>query len=178
MEIYLIRHGEKKRDKTDPSLTPRGITQAKLLSKRLKKKKFDLVFSSDIQRAKETAEIIINKKKQKILIEKSLNEYRASLLKNDKIKWNNEEKENFKNLKLFLDSLSKKRNKELSILIIAHEITNILILSYLLELSRKNLIRFKQTETGINKLYWLEHFNNWRLQYWNDTNHLKKPDTL
>ena len=43
---------------SDSPLTAQGITQAKELAKKLKNVKFDLIFSSDLLRAKRTAEII------------------------------------------------------------------------------------------------------------------------
>ena len=61
--IYLIRHG--KDDDTvrggwsDASLTDVGITQVRALSKRLKSEiEIGAIFSSDLPRAKETAEIL------------------------------------------------------------------------------------------------------------------------
>ena len=63
MMIYLIRHG--KDDDTvrggwsDASLTDVGITQVRALSKRLKSEiEIGAIFSSDLPRAKETAEIL------------------------------------------------------------------------------------------------------------------------
>lgn len=63
--IYLIRHGrtdwnDKKiiQGHTDISLNLEGQTTAKELAKELKKIKFDKVYSSDLLRAKQTAEII------------------------------------------------------------------------------------------------------------------------
>lgn len=64
--FYLVRHGktlwnEKKllQGQLDSPLTTEGITQAKNLAKKLKGVKFDLVFSSDLLRAKRTAEIVV-----------------------------------------------------------------------------------------------------------------------
>ena len=41
MELIFIRHAEKEKTGEDPYLTKKGIKQAKHLSKRLKKGKFD-----------------------------------------------------------------------------------------------------------------------------------------
>lgn len=66
--IYLVRHGETEwnlkrliQGHSDSPLTKAGIEQAKKVAKNLKKIKFDLVFSSDLLRAKKTAEIIAAK---------------------------------------------------------------------------------------------------------------------
>ncbi len=74
--IYIVRHGEaehnvliKAKKEFDPqlellaNLTSLGISQAKILSKKFKNVKFDAVFSSDMARAKQTAEIIALEKK-------------------------------------------------------------------------------------------------------------------
>ena len=58
MEIIFIRHAEKEETGEDPYLTKKGIKQAKHLSKRLKKDKFNEFYCSDMNRAKQTAEIV------------------------------------------------------------------------------------------------------------------------
>lgn len=63
--FYIARHGETVWNKQnlmqgqkDSLLTKDGIKQAKVLATELKKLKFDHIFSSDLLRAKKTAEII------------------------------------------------------------------------------------------------------------------------
>lgn len=63
--IYLVRHGESEHNvlgyasgHVDPALTERGKEQAAQTRQRLSGVKFDVVYSSDLQRAYETAEII------------------------------------------------------------------------------------------------------------------------
>lgn len=63
--FYLVRHGETDWNKrklaqghTDIPLNSYGVEQAKKLAQNLKNIKFDLVFSSDLMRAKRTSEII------------------------------------------------------------------------------------------------------------------------
>lgn len=57
MNIYLIRHGEKEVTQDDISmkLTPKGIEQANLLGQRLVRENIELIYSSDMVRALETA---------------------------------------------------------------------------------------------------------------------------
>src|SRR6476660_6108194 len=59
--IYLVRHGEYDWD-NDPSplkgLTPRGVQQARLTARRLRSVRATAIYSSDLMRAIETAEII------------------------------------------------------------------------------------------------------------------------
>lgn len=79
--VYIVRHGQTEwnlkkiiQGQTDSPLTDEGIKQAKVLSKKLNKVKFDLVFSSDLMRAKRTAEIIIAEQKLEIATSKLLRE--------------------------------------------------------------------------------------------------------
>src|SRR3989344_2019069 len=63
--IYVVRHGETETNVKgilqgyeSSSLTQRGIEQARELSEKFKIVKFDAVYSSDLERAQKTAEII------------------------------------------------------------------------------------------------------------------------
>jgi broad specificity phosphatase PhoE len=59
MRIFLARHGTAIKKGDDSVLTKEGIKQAKNLAKQLSKIKFDFVFSSDLTRAKQTADEFI-----------------------------------------------------------------------------------------------------------------------
>lgn len=68
--FYIVRHGQSEwnvkgllQGHTDIPLTKTGEQQARQLSIKLKKIKFAMVFSSDLLRAKRTAELIILEKK-------------------------------------------------------------------------------------------------------------------
>lgn len=85
--VYIVRHGETEwnlkriiQGQTDSPLTSTGIQQAKKLSKELQKIKFDLVFSSDLMRAKRTAEIITAERKLEIATSRLLRERRFGKL--------------------------------------------------------------------------------------------------
>jgi len=72
--IYLVRHGEtdwnvKKliQGQKDIPLNEKGRKQAEKLSGKLKKVKFDAIYSSDLKRATETAKIIADKRKLNII---------------------------------------------------------------------------------------------------------------
>jgi len=85
--VYIVRHGETEwnfkkliQGQSDSPLTKEGVKQAKKLSKKLIKVKFDLVFSSDLLRAKRTAEIIIAEQKLEIATSKLLRERRFGKL--------------------------------------------------------------------------------------------------
>lgn len=79
--IYIVRHGETDwniqhliQGSTDTFLNKAGEKQAKILGKRLKDIKFDAVYSSDLARAKRTAEIIVIEKKLAVETTKLLRE--------------------------------------------------------------------------------------------------------
>ena len=67
-KLYLVRHGEsewnalgKVQGQSDTDLNNKGIEQAKEVAERLCKEDIDLIYSSDLKRAYETAEIIGDK---------------------------------------------------------------------------------------------------------------------
>lgn len=80
--IYIVRHGETEYNiqgimqggNVDSPLTANGIKQAESLSKIFKDIEFDLFFSSDLERARKTAEIILGDKNLKVLISPLLRE--------------------------------------------------------------------------------------------------------
>ena len=174
MEITFIRHAEKKETGEDPFLTKKGVKQAEHLAKRLTKDKFDEFYCSDMNRAKQTAKIISKKIGMIYKIEKSLNEFESQTIKEGKSKWSKEEKEHYNKLNSFLKKLIKNPEDNKSILIVAHGITNRMLLSYFLKLNLRTILPFRQSEGGINSVSWAERFKNWRLQIWNDNNHIPK----
>lgn len=79
--FYIVRHGETEwnvmqriQGQLDSPLTKRGLKQAKEIGEKLNHIKFDAIFSSDLLRAKKTAEIINLNKKLEIATTKSLRE--------------------------------------------------------------------------------------------------------
>jgi len=81
--LYIVRHGqtdwnlkEITQGETNVPLNSEGIKQAKTLRKNLKDINFDVVFSSDLLRAKQTAEIISLERKLAIKTAKALRERR------------------------------------------------------------------------------------------------------
>jgi broad specificity phosphatase PhoE len=84
MEIYLIRHGEcfnssqehysSEKQTMDPPLTPIGVEQAKKLGHKIKDKKFDRIYSSDLIRAIETSRIINESIRSETIITKNFRE--------------------------------------------------------------------------------------------------------
>ncbi len=172
MEIYFVRHAEKEKDVEDPWLTERGIKQAKLLAKRLKEEKFTHFYCSDTKRTKQTAEYLVKEIGMKPEIVPCLNEYSSKMLKTDTDEWEEGEAIRYTELLSFLKKISAHASETKKILIIAHGVTNRLIMAALLDINLQNIIRFAQLEATINVAYWVERFGNWRLRYWNDNNYL------
>lgn len=79
--LYIVRHGEtewnvegKLQGHSDSPLTQNGILQAQKLAQELRHINFDQVFTSDLLRAKRTAEIIALEKQLAIQTTKALRE--------------------------------------------------------------------------------------------------------
>ena len=79
--IILIRHGEtdwnvegRYQGQADPPLNHRGIEQARLLAKKLEENGIDLMYSSPLKRAQQTANIICNALKVPLNLEPGLME--------------------------------------------------------------------------------------------------------
>ncbi|MFV0498549.1 MAG: histidine phosphatase family protein [Bacilli bacterium] len=79
--IYLLRHGETDWNRIgriqgikDIPLNKNGLRQAKKMGKYLRKLRIDLIYTSPLKRAKETAEIINEFLNTKIVVSKSLME--------------------------------------------------------------------------------------------------------
>lgn len=65
MKLMMVRHGETEENVKNimqghlpGKLTKKGISQAKKLAKRLKEERFDIIYSSDLQRARDTCQEI------------------------------------------------------------------------------------------------------------------------
>ncbi len=97
MKLFLLRHGEsegnkdnKFRGRTDFPLTNNGREQAYSAGEYLKHKNIDIIFSSPLIRAKETAKIVGNILNKQIIIEESFNNIKLG-------EWEGKTKEFIKN---------------------------------------------------------------------------------
>ncbi|MDD4103800.1 MAG: nucleotidyl transferase AbiEii/AbiGii toxin family protein [Bacilli bacterium] len=85
VEVHVVRHGEDDRGRiggwSDNQLTEIGINQVKELSNIIDDE-YDLIISSDLNRAKETAIILNNKLKNKIQFDERYREVNNGQLKN------------------------------------------------------------------------------------------------
>jgi len=95
-KYFIVRHGDSWRQIKDIAsawpesqplpLTEKGIKQAKSAAKKLAQQKIDLIISSDILRAKETAKIISAATGAKIIYDKRLREFSAGVFNGRKPK--------------------------------------------------------------------------------------------
>jgi len=115
MKIYLVRHGESianakgihQGQKIDTSLSKKGLEQAQKIAERLKDEDFEIIYSSDLKRAYETAKEIAKFHNSKIVKDKRLRE-----------KADEEENENLiERVKDFLKDVKKHKG---NVLIVAH----------------------------------------------------------
>ena len=178
---YLFRHGHSLRqvkglamcwpEKIDCPLTKEGVEEIKRSVKKLKNKNIDLIFSSDLLRTKQTAEIISQETGAKIIFDKRLREYNVGIFngKSAHLAWEYLEKrknwlsakipkgESLVNLRKrmysFLEQINE-RYQNKNILIVSHELPLTILegtlkaqsLEEILELRRKKKI--KVIETG------------------------------
>ena len=81
ISLYVVRHGETEENSKgillgwrDVELNNKGKKEARLLGKKLQKEKIDIIFSSPLKRAQQTAEIISQYLKKQIKLDKRLME--------------------------------------------------------------------------------------------------------
>lgn len=178
MKIIFVRHGESENNirlskDEDSGLTKRGKEQAKYLGIKLKEQNISMIYTSKLLRARETGEII--SKIIKVPIRENLEELNEYPTKNLKSKFSTIFNKRLKKLKKFLKEISKDRDKDKTILIVAHGITNRIIMVYLLRMPlKKYLLLFWQHNTGLNRVSWNEKHKNWRMDRTNDISHLPK----
>jgi isoleucyl-tRNA synthetase len=146
---FILRHGEsemnvkdilisKLPEKIPCPLTKKGRDQIKKVAKKLKKEKIDLIFSSDLKRTKETAEILAKELGAKIIFDKRLRDIQFGIFEGKTLKeyrsfWKSYEErfkkapkggENYNQVKMrvynFLKELEKKYSGK-TILIVSHQ---------------------------------------------------------
>ncbi len=127
--VTFLRHGKNYSHKKGqspypgPRLTKEGREQARTTAEFLKNFQFDLILSSNMTRAKETAEIVQGFQKQKISVHKELSEhhkdvYEYSSLKKTFVEGAGTALQARKTIKFFQRTL--RNNQGRKILIIAH----------------------------------------------------------
>ena len=177
--IYIVRHGQtewnllgKTQGHGNSDLTPKGIEQAELLADSMTKYPIDYIYSSDLGRAYQTAEIIGNKlsievEKTEALREMNFGTWEGRIIK-DIIEedpelykmWRNEphlakipQGETLSQIKERTDAFIKEINEKYDgkhIVLVTHSLfARIMLLSFL-DSDVKNIYRINQANTALN----------------------------
>ena len=205
--IYLVRHGEtqgniddKAQGHLDVPLTETGRIQAKAVAERLNNVEFDAVYSSDLQRAFDTAKAITAQRPElQIQTRSQLREYHfgdyEDMLWDEVSNTDPQLYQRWKNLSTRIDIkfpggesmrdawervggflreiLAEHRQGNETILIVGHGGSLQAVLSHLLNLSATNQWFFVFDNTSVTRV--IEHQytpNAWRTYQFNDTSHL------
>lgn len=202
-KIYLVRHGQsevnagKVRDSFDSPLTDKGLDQADKIADRLSNLDFDLIISSTLKRAQQTAEAIAKKTNKEIttsdlFVERKrpneqLGESRDSSITimseemSDKAFLSNEkykESESFKEItdraKQALDLLENR--EENNIVVVTHGMFMRVLFAYIIlqdSINPENCMKFienlKTKNTGVTVIE--KKNDKWSLLTWNDHSH-------
>ena len=173
MRLYLVRHGESFANKEgifqgqgDSGLTELGYMQARKVAKRLKDEDFDLIYSSDLRRARETAEEIAKFHSGKITFDERLRERSMGIwegLLNSDVDFNSLEGDVFEKkppdgesrgehsmrLREFVD-LKEKEFKGKKILIVSHGGTVRLVIKNLLNVDFSDALLLKIPNSSLS----------------------------
>lgn len=177
--IYIVRHGQtewnllgKTQGHGNSDLTPKGIEQAELLADSMTKYPIDYIYSSDLGRAYQTAEIIGNKlnievEKTEALREMNFGTWEGRIIK-DIIEedpelykmWRNEphlakipQGETLSQIKERTDAFIKEINKKYDgkhIVLVTHSLCARIMLLSFLDSDVKNIYRINQANTALN----------------------------
>lgn len=177
--IYIVRHGQtewnllgKTQGHGNSDLTPKGIEQAELLADSMTKYPIDYIYSSDLGRAYQTAEIIGNKlnievEKTEALREMNFGTWEGRIIK-DIIEedpelykmWRNEphlakipQGETLSQIKERTDAFIKEINEKYNgkhIVLVTHSLCARIMLLSFLDSDVKNIYRINQANTALN----------------------------
>lgn len=205
MKIYFVRHGQTKynalqaHQPENAELSKLGIKQAEILAKRFSKIPIDIIYSSPIKRAKQTAKIINKTLKKKIIYSDFLKERKGpsefvgkrtdspevaqinkirNLHENDPL-WHYSDEENFiefkERVKKFFNVLDKAKKE--NILVVTHggPIKMMIFLMIGDKFTPKSFYKFsdlfKLSNTGIT-LCEKDEKGIWSIRSFNDHAHL------
>lgn len=175
MRLILVRHGESEANAKginqgqylDTPLTKKGVEQAKKVAKRLKEEKIDMIYSSDLIRAKQTAREINKFHDLKIIFDKRIREKDHPI----------EESENFiSRVKSFFDEI---KDKSKNILIVAHGGVNLTLLAISTGDRQKGgeiVRRYRQSNTCVNVIE--KDGENYKIKLVNCIKHFKSDKKL
>ena len=142
----------------------------------------DVIYSSDLIRAKNTAKEIQKRRKQAIFYTSVLREIPDEIVDRRRSEWNapKKNKQWIEHIKNFLTELDEKHNHQ-TVLLAGHSKTNTLITSILLGLDPHKLLFFVQSHCNITILEYGKKYSKlfgelpgWKVLLWNDMHHMPK----
>lgn len=206
-QLFLVRHGEtlwnierRFQGYLDSPLTKAGIQQTQAIGNRLQNEQFDVVYSSDLGRAFQTAQAITTQTGQSIIQEKQLREKNLGIFQS----LNHEEivarypEENaryrsydpdyiipegesarqfYHRCAAIMTRLAEQHNGK-KVLVVTHGGVISMFLKHVLGIPLKAPRRFHVLNTSINVFSYNHHDNVWNLDRWGDTCHLQYALTL
>jgi broad specificity phosphatase PhoE len=200
MKLIAVRHGEtewnaelREMGHLDSPLTPLGIQQAQALGRRLKNLGFDALYSSDLGRAVQTAEIIGRICDKPVQLNSSLRERHMGVfqgLTREEISEKYPEQMAAYERIGFLDLIPggetaqertdrsvrilteiASRHPEQTVVVVTHGGFLTGFLGFVLGIPFSNGRRYRKENASFNAFEYLEP--NWYLQTWNDISHLE-----
>jgi len=198
MKLILVRHAQSEanakgifQDNTlGTPLSKQGIEQAKNLALRLKDEKIDAIYSSEMKRAEETANIIAKNHNVKVILDKRLNEFNSGTLRSKDELFNFFEKhrgekgdeyfdvktpggeskrDHANKIESFLSEIIQKYKG--TIIVISHGGTNKLFMGLMGHTPLTEAYKLKQENTCINELLFDD--GKWIVHRLNCVKHLK-----
>ncbi|WP_051962928.1 histidine phosphatase family protein [Mesoaciditoga lauensis] len=173
-KIFLVRHGQTDANlyhivqgQRDTPLNQNGRKQAIEVSKRLKNVKADIVISSDLKRAKETAEIISRECDLPLILDKRLREMKlgiwegksfeevmkepsAQIWSKTPSKWKTEGSETLKDVQeRMIDAISEFSRRYDNLIIVSHGIAISTVVAYFKDLSLDSMWEYLPDNTSV-----------------------------
>ncbi len=197
MKLYLVRHGETQSNsqkiiqgQANTNLNDIGRQQARNLASVLKKENITKIYSSDLSRAKETAEIINEQLKVEMTLTSQLRELDMgnwegkSFLEIQKIPhfeyWmlqptkldevrGGEKLTDLRNR--IEDFMQSTKNESGNILIVTHGIALTTFILSVLNSSMDNIWKVMVNNASLSVIRYLDKFDSWVIEKFNDFNH-------
>ncbi len=196
MKLLLVRHGETDYNAkklwigaTDIPLNNAGREQARLLAQRMEKEKIDVIFSSPLKRAKETAEIISARYGKAVVFSDKLRERNFGVYEGTPLGKMREAVENsgllfhlfrpeagesdydvHERVVPFLEKIMREHAGK-TVLIVSHGVVIMEMLFYLTKLHRDEWLQLRQSNASLNIIE-ISDSGDHKVKVINSTEHL------
>jgi broad specificity phosphatase PhoE len=205
MNLIAIRHGEtewnvegREMGQLDSPLTARGVEQSRLIAQRLQRIRFDVLYSSDLGRAVQTAEIVAAQCSKQILFDAGLRERHMGIFQGLTLAEMREkfpvERARFEEIgpdyvipegesgrqrsgrsAKVMTSIAR-RHADATVMVVTHGGFLMGFLEFVLNIPPGNGWRFKRSNAAYNAFEYTE--DRWVLHTWNDISHLEGLPSL